>query len=74
MRNRHTNIAIASITVENLKRPREMNAVSTKVVLRFFPPICPLAPFFSPCHARHVSGPRYARFEHVRGIKVYVTY
>jgi hypothetical protein len=74
MRNRHIDITIASITMENLKQPREMNAVSTKVVLRFFPPICPLAPFFSPCHARHVLGPCYACFEHVGGIEVYVTY
>jgi hypothetical protein len=51
-----------------------MNAVSTKVVLQFFLPICPLALFFSPCHARQVLGPCYARFEHVRGIEVYVTY
>jgi len=28
-----------------LNRPKEMNAVSTKVLLRFSPPVCPFAPF-----------------------------
>jgi len=27
-----------------LNRPKEMNAVSTKVLLLFFPPVCPFAP------------------------------
>jgi hypothetical protein len=27
-----------------LNRPKEMNVVSTKVVLLFFPPVCPFAP------------------------------
>jgi hypothetical protein len=73
MKNWHIDIAISSMIVENLKWPTEMNAVSAKVVLWFFPPICPFALFFSPRHARHVFGPCYARFEHVRGIEVYVT-
>jgi hypothetical protein len=33
MKNRHINTAISSIIVENLKWPKEMNAVSAKVVL-----------------------------------------
>jgi hypothetical protein len=28
-----------------LNKPKEMNAVSTKVLLRFFPPVCPFARF-----------------------------
>ncbi len=41
-----------------------MDAVSTKVLLRFFHLVMP----------RHVLTPCYARYEHTRGIKGYVTY
>jgi hypothetical protein len=38
-----------------LNRPKEMNAVSTKVLLRFFPSVCPFAPsIFSQVTHRHV--------------------
>jgi hypothetical protein len=30
---------------KTLNRPKEMNAVSTKVLLRFFPPVCSFARF-----------------------------
>jgi len=38
-----------------LNRPKEMNAVCTKVLLQFFPLVCPLAPsIFSQVTPRHV--------------------
>jgi len=38
-----------------LNRPKEMNAVSTKVLLQFFPPVCPFAlSIFSQVTCRHV--------------------
>jgi len=52
-----------------------MNAVSTKVLLRFFPPVCPFARvYFHLVMPRHVLSPCYARYEHTGGIKGYVTY
>ncbi len=38
-----------NIMWETLNRPKKMNAVSTKALLPFFPPVCPFAPsiFFS---------------------------
>jgi len=52
-----------------------MNAVSTKVLLQFFPPVCPFARFiFTFVMPRHVLSPCYARYGHTRGIKGYVTY
>jgi len=47
-----------------------MNAVSTKVVLRFFPPVCPfICPvYFHLVMLRHVLSPCYAHYEHIRGI------
>jgi hypothetical protein len=53
-----------------LNRPKEMNAVSTEVLLRFFSsclPICPV--FFHLVMPRHVYGTCYAHFEHTRGYK-----
>ncbi len=51
-----------------------MNAVSTKVLLRLFPPVCPFARvYFHLVMPRHVLSPCYARYEHTRGIKGYVT-
>jgi len=49
-----------------------MNVASTKVLLRFFSfnlPICPI--YFHLVMPRHVLNPCY---EHIRGIKGYVTY
>jgi hypothetical protein len=38
-----------------LNRPKEMNAVCTKVLLKCFPPVCPFVPsIFSPVTPRHV--------------------
>jgi hypothetical protein len=40
---------------ENINSPKEMNAVSTKGPLLFFPPVCPFAPsMFSQVTPRHV--------------------
>jgi len=47
-----------------LNWPKEMNAVSTEVLLRFFSsslPVCPV--FFYLVMPRHVYGPCYASFE-----------
>jgi len=52
-----------------------MNAVSTKVLLRYFPSslrICVV--YFELVMPRHLLSPCYARFEYTRGIKRYVTY
>jgi hypothetical protein len=52
-----------------------MNAVSTKVLLRFFSsslPIC--AVYFDLVMPRHLLSPCYARYERTRGMKPYVTY
>jgi hypothetical protein len=39
-----------------LSQPKEMNAVSTKVLLRFFPTVCPFAPsIFSQVTPRHLQ-------------------
>ncbi len=44
-----------NIMRKRLNRPKEMNAISTKVQLRFFPPVCPFAPsIFSQVTPRHV--------------------
>ncbi len=62
-------------TPKTLNRPKEMNAVSTKALLRFFSsslPICPV--YFHFLMPRHVLSPCYVRYEHTRGIKGYVTY
>jgi hypothetical protein len=41
-----------------------------KVLLRFFPPVCPLPPsFFYLVLPNHVLGPCYACFRHVMGIR-----
>ncbi len=46
-----------------------------KVLLRFFPPVLPICPvYFHLVMPRHVLSPCYARYEHTRGIKGYVTY
>jgi hypothetical protein len=51
-----------------------MNAVSTKVQLRIFSPVCPFAPFFLHRVMHwHVLGPCYAIFEYAMGIEGYVT-
>jgi hypothetical protein len=43
------------ISRKTLTRPKEMNAVSTKVLLRFFPPVCTFAAsIFSQVIPRHV--------------------
>jgi hypothetical protein len=55
--------------------PKEMNVTSRKVLLRFFSsslPICLI--YFHLVMPRHVLSPCYARYEHIRGIKGYVTY
>jgi hypothetical protein len=53
-----------------LNRPKQMNAVSTKVLLRFFPPVCPFAAlYFHLVMPRHVLSPCYARCEHTRRVK-----
>jgi hypothetical protein len=52
-----------------------MNVPNTKVLLEFFSfnfPICPI--YFHLVMPRHVLNPCYARYEHIRGIKGYVTY
>jgi hypothetical protein len=52
-----------------------MNAVSTKVLLRFFPSSLPIfSIYFHLVMPKHVLSPCYARYEHTRGIKGYVTY
>jgi hypothetical protein len=54
-----------------------MNAVSTKVVLQFFPPVCPfICPvYFHLVMHTHVLSPCYARYERIRGgRKGFVTY
>jgi hypothetical protein len=52
-----------------------MNAVSTKVLLRFFPPVCLFAPvYFHLVMPRHVWSPYYVGYEHTRVIMGYVTY
>jgi hypothetical protein len=59
---------------KTLNRPNEMNVASTKVLLGFFSfnlHICPI--YFHLVMPRHVN-PCYARYEHIRGIKGYVTY
>jgi hypothetical protein len=47
-----------------LNRPKEMHAVSTEVLLRFFSSlaVCPVF-FLHGVMPRHVCGPCYARFE-----------
>jgi len=56
-----------------LNRPNEMNAVSTKVKIRIFSPVCPFAPFFHRVLHWHVEGLCYAHFEYAMGIEGYVT-
>jgi hypothetical protein len=52
---RHSTIEThLKIIPKTLNRPKEMNAVSTKVLLRFFPPVCTFAPrIFSQVTPRH---------------------
>jgi hypothetical protein len=60
---------------KTFNRPKEMNVISTKVLLWFFSfnlPICSI--YFHLVMPRHVLNPCYARYEHIRGIKGYVTY
>jgi len=60
---------------KTFNRPKEMNVTSTKVLLWFFSfnlPICSI--YFHLVMPRHVLNPCYARYEHIRGIKGYVTY
>jgi hypothetical protein len=58
---------------KTFNRPKEMNVISTKVLLWFFSfnlPICSI--YFHLVMPRHVLNPCYARYEHIRGIKGYV--
>jgi sugar (pentulose or hexulose) kinase len=51
------------------------HVASTKILLQFFSfslPICRI--YFHLVMPRHISSPCYARYEHIRGIKGYVTY
>jgi hypothetical protein len=58
-----------------LNRPEEMNAVSTEVLVRCFPPVCPFARIiFHLVMSIHVLNPCSACHEHTRGLKGYVTY
>jgi hypothetical protein len=59
---------------KTLNRPKEMNVTNTKVHLQFFSssPICSI--YFHLVMPRHVLNPRCACYEHIRGIKGYVTY
>ncbi len=55
-----------------LNRPQQMNACSQykKVLLRFFPPVCPFAPiYFDLVMPRHVLSPCYAQYVHTRVYK-----
>ncbi len=48
-----------------------MNAISTKVVLRLFPPVCPfICPvYFHLVTPRRIFSPCYARYVHIREYK-----
>ena len=41
----YSGVSWCTFVGKTLNRPKEMNAVSTKVLLRFFPPVCPVARF-----------------------------
>ncbi len=60
---------------KTLNRPKEMDAVITKVLLGFFSSSLPMCEvYFDLVMPRHLLSPCYARHEHTRGINWYVTY
>jgi hypothetical protein len=70
----YSGVSWCTFVGKTLNRPKEMKAVSTKVLLRFFSsslPIC--AVYFDLVMPRHLLRPCSARYEHTRGMKRYVT-
>jgi hypothetical protein len=60
---------------KTINRAKEMNAVSTKVLVRFFSSSLPMcAVYFDLVMPKHLLSPCYAFYEHTRSIKRYVTY
>jgi hypothetical protein len=52
-----------------LHMPVVINALSTRIMLQFFPPVCPLPHFFHSRISRLVLGPCHTCFGHVPGVR-----